>query len=136
VNYAEPDSPRPGIASRISIGQVARATGLTRRAIRYYEERGLVLALREEGGTRTFAAADVERLLQIVELRTIGLSIEDICRLTMDDAMPGGAGDNGRLSTLLNEHRARLSRCLSAIEVVARRAGIPVEVPANDTVVG
>lgn len=118
---------KPSIASRISIGRVARMTGLTIRAIRYYEERGLIEARRDERDIRTFDAADIERLIQVVELRTIGIAIDDICALAQEDALPGGGGDNGRLSALLNDHHLRLSRRLSTIDLVARRAGVEVQ---------
>ncbi|MBX6351612.1 MAG: MerR family transcriptional regulator [Clostridia bacterium] len=51
--------PKPGV---VSIGQVARATGLSERQIRYYERKGIVRPERTPGGHRVFRPEEVERL--------------------------------------------------------------------------
>ena len=127
MSYFGPTRFKPSLASRISIGRAARMTGLTIRAIRYYEERGLVEAQRDARDIRTFDSADIEILMQIVELRAIGISIDDICALAADDALPGGRGDTDRLAELLNDRHHRLSRQLSQISLVAQRAGVEVQ---------
>ena len=50
-----------GVA-RLTIGQVARRTGLAVSAIRFYEERGLVAPLRNAGGQRRFRSSEIRRL--------------------------------------------------------------------------
>lgn len=48
---------------RFKIDDVAKATGLTKRTIRYYEEIGLIKPpARSEGGTRLYTADDIEQL--------------------------------------------------------------------------
>jgi DNA-binding transcriptional MerR regulator len=69
---------------RLRIGEVAEATGVTTRTIRYYEEIGLLSrpAEREEGKHRTYTEADVERVREIVRLRDLlGLSLDELRRL-------------------------------------------------------
>jgi DNA-binding transcriptional MerR regulator len=62
------------------IEQVALRTGLTKRALRYYEEIGLLEPpTRTEGGYRLYSAADVQRLERIKRLRDLlGFSLAEI----------------------------------------------------------
>ena len=62
------------------IGDVAETTGLTQRAIRYYEEVGLLEpAERRTGANRRYDQADLERLELIKRLREdVGLSLAEI----------------------------------------------------------
>jgi DNA-binding transcriptional MerR regulator len=64
----------------LRIGDVAQATGLTQRAIRYYEEYGLLRpAERRTGANRRYAQDDLERLQLIKRLREdVGLSLAEI----------------------------------------------------------
>ena len=68
------------------IQDVADEVGLTTRAIRYYEEMGLLTpAARTEGSHRLYDATDVERLRAIQALRDdAGFSVHDIARLLED----------------------------------------------------
>jgi len=54
------------------IGDVADALGTTIRAIRYYEEEGLVTPLRSEGGTRLYSQPHMGRLRAILRLTENG----------------------------------------------------------------
>lgn len=71
------------------IGAVARETGLTPRAIRYYEERGLLRpAVRVKGADRLFDESDVQRLHEIKRLReVIGFSLAEVAELLESDAL-------------------------------------------------
>jgi DNA-binding transcriptional MerR regulator len=71
----------------LRIHEVGRRLGLTPRAIRYYEEIGLLTpAGRTEGDHRLFSQADVERLQTIKSLRDdAGFSLADIGALLADE---------------------------------------------------
>jgi DNA-binding transcriptional MerR regulator len=62
------------------IGDVAQCTGLTQRAIRYYEEYGLLRpAERRTGANRRYDPDDLDRLRLIKRLREdVGLSLAEI----------------------------------------------------------
>jgi MerR family transcriptional regulator, redox-sensitive transcriptional activator SoxR len=62
----------------LSIGALAERTGLSVSAIRFYEARGLVSALRNAGGQRRFARADIRRLSFVRIAQQLGFSIEEI----------------------------------------------------------
>ena len=62
------------------IGEAAEATGLSQRAIRYYQELGLLKpAAHVTGGNRRFDDEDLERLQLIKQLReVVGLSLAEV----------------------------------------------------------
>ncbi|HVW46598.1 MAG TPA: MerR family transcriptional regulator [Solirubrobacterales bacterium] len=65
----------------LKIGDVARLAGTTPRTIRYYEEIGLLPAAggREPGTHRTYSQADVDRLVEVMRLRTLlGVSLDGL----------------------------------------------------------
>ena len=66
----------------LDIAQVVRRTGLTSRALRFYEARGLVTPLRAYSGRRLYGPRELERLSQIVALKKAGLTLAQIQRLT------------------------------------------------------
>ncbi|WJK40465.1 MerR family transcriptional regulator [Solwaraspora sp. WMMA2056] len=65
------------------IGDAAAAAGTTPRALRFYEQRGLLPPpTRTRTGQRTYGPADVARVRIIRELLSLGLTVEDIATLS------------------------------------------------------
>ena len=63
------------------IGELARRTGLTVRTLHHYDEIGLLSpAQRSDGGHRVYDEADVQRLYQIVSLRSLGFPLDAIAQ--------------------------------------------------------
>lgn len=60
------------------IGEVAEILETTVRAIRYYEEQGLLSAHRTDGGTRLYSEQHIDRLKAIMHLADNGFSLEVI----------------------------------------------------------
>ena len=60
------------------INAVCRECGLTKKAVEYYIEQGLVAPSVQENGYRDFSDADLARLKKISVLRGLGLSVADI----------------------------------------------------------
>ncbi|MDO5047773.1 MAG: MerR family transcriptional regulator [Anaerococcus sp.] len=58
--------------------EIQEKTGLTRKAIEYYEEKGLIKPLRLENGYRNYSNEDLDILNQISLFRKLGLSIAEI----------------------------------------------------------
>ena len=58
--------------------EIQEKTGLTRKAIEYYEEKGLIKPVKLENGYRDYSDEDLETLNQIFLFRKIGLSISEI----------------------------------------------------------
>ena len=62
------------------IGEVARAAGVSTRALRYYEEQGLINADRDHNGYRIYDGDTVLLVRDIARLLRVGLSSEDVLR--------------------------------------------------------
>jgi DNA-binding transcriptional MerR regulator len=68
----------------LQIGRVARETGLTVDAIRFYEKQRLLKRpLRTEGGFRLFTAQDVQHMHFIRRAQQLGFSLNEIRDLLM-----------------------------------------------------
>ena len=72
----------------ISIGMLARRTGLAVSAIRYYEEMGLVHPERNAGGQRRFLRADIRRLSFVMIPQQFGFTLPQI--VTTLQSLPEG----------------------------------------------
>ena len=99
----------------IAIGELARRTGTAVSAIRFYEAKGLVAALRTSGRQRRFLRADIRRISFILIAQQMGLSLDEIA----DELarLPAGrtpnAADWTRISTGL---RARIDARIAALQ--------------------
>jgi DNA-binding transcriptional MerR regulator len=70
----------------LKVGELARRTGLTIRTLHHYDEIGLVRpSLHTESGHRLYTADDVARLQQVLSLRQLGFSLNEV-RACLDDA--------------------------------------------------
>lgn len=63
----------------MNIGDVAAASGLPAKTIRYYEDIGLIAPKRGENGYRSFDESDLHKLSFVARSRSLGFSTED-CR--------------------------------------------------------
>lgn len=60
------------------INEVCRECSLTKKAIEYYIEQGIVVPAIQENGYRNFSDEDIVVLKKVFVLRTLGLSVADI----------------------------------------------------------
>ncbi len=60
------------------IGQVAKRTGSTVSALRFYEQKGLINSERTAGGKRVFRASEIRRVSFILIAQQLGFSLADI----------------------------------------------------------
>ncbi|KAA0023638.1 MerR family transcriptional regulator [Antrihabitans cavernicola] len=73
------------IDGTFKVGELAHDSGLTVRALRYYDQIGLLQpSRRSEGGHRLYGSDDVHRLYRICLLRKIGFALDEIARV-LDD---------------------------------------------------
>lgn len=66
------------LSDGLSIGALAKRTGLAVSAIRYYEAQGLIAPWRNPGGQRRYQRADLRRLSFIMIAQQLGLSLPEI----------------------------------------------------------
>jgi DNA-binding transcriptional MerR regulator len=105
------------------IASITRRTGLTSRALRHYEARGLITPLRAASGRRLYGAAELERIHQILMLKRAGFGLttigtllargqHDLARI-IDVQLEGVRAEAARLAeteALLLAVKARLAR--------------------------
>lgn len=65
----------------IRIGEVARAAGVSVRAVRYYEEQGLLIARRSPSGQRLYRQDSISRVRFFQQMYAAGLSSQKIAEL-------------------------------------------------------
>jgi DNA-binding transcriptional MerR regulator len=80
-----------------TIGQLARAFGLTLRTLRFYEDRGLISPARE-GSTRLYSHRDRARLAMIVKAKALGFTLSEI-KETLAEGKPTGEPNSLALSS-------------------------------------
>ncbi len=90
------------------IGELAEATGVSSRSLRYYEEHGLIRSERTSGGWRDFDPSMVDRVVMIQHLFAAGLGSSTIDQvLPCLDAPPEKR--NGEMERLFAEQAERLA---------------------------
>jgi DNA-binding transcriptional MerR regulator len=84
MTFDQPTAPALGAsqpasfsAKNYSIGELAHEFGLTLRALRFYEDRGLITP-RREGASRVYTARDRARLSMIVKAKALGFTLSEI----------------------------------------------------------
>ncbi len=126
----------PHESTLLKIQEVAAETGLTSRAIRYYEEVGLLEpAARSGGAYRLYDASDLERLRTIKELRDdAGFSLAQIGQLLEDEAARERNRERFRATqdprerrAILEDARSRVERQIQTLELKAERLGVMIE---------
>jgi MerR family redox-sensitive transcriptional activator SoxR len=66
------------MAALLTIGELARRTGLSVSAIRFYEAKGLLSPIRTAGNQRRFLRSDIRRLSFALVAQRLGLSVREI----------------------------------------------------------
>ena len=98
----------------MNIKDVATASGLPAKTIRYYEDIGLVSPKRGANGYRSFGPQDAHKLAFLARARSLGFSIED-CR-----ALLSLYADRDRASAdvkaLAGEHLTRIDRKIAELQ--------------------
>lgn len=103
------------MAGTITIGEVARRSGVAASALRYYEDRGLIASERQGAGHRRFPRVVLRRIAFIVSAQRIGLSLDEIAaELTkLPESRTPNRADWARLSASWSE---RIDRHIAELE--------------------
>lgn len=67
------------------INEVCKQSGLTKKAVAYYVEQGLIYPASAENGYRIFSEDDAARLSKVAMLRALGLSVTEIKTVLAED---------------------------------------------------
>jgi Cu(I)-responsive transcriptional regulator len=114
----------------MNIGDVARASGLPAKTIRYYEEIGLIRPLRSGNGYRAFRASDLHKLAFLARARGLGFSIEE-CR-TLLALWEDRARASADVKRLAEGHLADIGLKIAELEAMRATLADLVESCAGD----
>lgn len=110
-----------------SIHEVRARTGMTHRAIRFYEEKGLVRCRRDSRGHRRYDDAALERLIFISHARQAGLAIIDIQQLLSTADRHGHAQLAAQTQELYGMRISELEAQLRAVKASAQALGLSLQ---------
>ena len=116
----------------LKVGELAKRTGLTVRALHHYDEIGLLRpSLHTGSGHRLYTAVDIARLQQVLSLRQLGFGLDEI-RDCLD--RPGFSPREviGLHVARLKERIAMQQRLCERLEAVAARLRSAEEVSADE----
>ena len=103
------------MAELLSIGDLARRTGLTVSAIRFYEARGLLSPIRTAGNQRRFPRADIRRLSFAMIAQQLGLSLSEI-QAELGTLPQGRSPTRADWAAISQRIRTRLDRQIRFLE--------------------
>jgi DNA-binding transcriptional MerR regulator len=103
-------------AQFLNPSEAAGRLGVSAKALRLYEQRGLITPIRTAAGWRAYGPAEMTRAAEIASLRTLGLSLSQVARVL--------GGDAQVLEPALAAHQAtlegRLRQLADTVEKVRR----------------
>lgn len=94
------------------IHEVAKEAGLSKRAVKYYEEEGLLTVKKDQNGYRNYSEDNIRTLKEISVYRKLGISIKEIKKLLASE-------DKGLLLQVYKEKAARLGEDQKELEALA-----------------
>jgi DNA-binding transcriptional MerR regulator len=87
-------------AQFLNASEAAKRLGVTAKALRLYEQRGLIAPARTAAGWRAYGPDEIARVAEIAALRELGLSLSQVARVL--------GGDSASLEPALAAHQAVL----------------------------
>jgi MerR family transcriptional regulator, redox-sensitive transcriptional activator SoxR len=114
--------PQHGLPMTLSVGEVARRSGVAVSALHFYEAKGLIRSERTVGNQRRYARAVLRRVSFIRVAQRVGISLADIAAAL--EALPATAApsrrDWARLSAAwrveLDERMAQLKKLRDTLD--------------------
>ena len=114
--------PAPGPVDhqvRVTIGDAARASGVSAKMVRHYESLGLLGEVaRSEGGYRQYTAADIHTLRFIKRSRELGFSMAEIAELV--SLWHDKARASSQVKLIASQHLADLEKRIQAMQDMRR----------------
>ncbi len=109
----------------MDIAEVARLSGLSTSALRFYEEKGLISSTGRHGLRRQYGASVIERLALVTLGRKAGFSLDDIAQM-----LGGGKRlqiNRGRLLEKAEQIDVKIKRLTATRELLNHVANCPHE---------
>ncbi|MCE4059584.1 MerR family transcriptional regulator [Pandoraea sputorum] len=94
----------------LNASEAARRLGVSNKALRLYEQHGLLSPKRSSAGYRTYASAEMARASEVVALRALGLSLAQVASVLKGNAQTLSTALEAHEHSLDTEIRERLRR--------------------------
>lgn len=109
-----------GMESPMTIGELAKKLGVTVRTLQYYDKQGLLTpSAKTSGGRRFYTKKDMIKLHQILSMKYLGFSLDDIKNGWMKLDTPEDVMEALELQRqMLKEQEERISQALLATEIL------------------
>ncbi|MEU7882161.1 MerR family transcriptional regulator [Microbispora bryophytorum] len=118
--------PRTAEEEPMRIGELARRAGVSTRAVRYYEQRGLIRSRRSANGYREYDESDVPIVTEIRELMSVGFTLEDARPFV--DCLRSGHSSGGSCPESVAVYRRKLAEIDRQIrDLLARRSEVAAQ---------
>ena len=106
-----------GVSSEfLNPSEAARRLGISAKALRLYEQRGLIAPVRSAAGWRAYGPAEMERASEIVALRALGFSLAGVARAL--------TGDLAALDSALAGHQATVDERIRHLSASAGKVRV------------
>jgi DNA-binding transcriptional MerR regulator len=106
----------------LTVGQLARATGVPAKTIRYYEQVGVLpVPRRSDAGYRHYSRHDVHRLLFMRRARALGLSLANLKALTTELDSGECLTMRPRLYALVTEQLQTVQQQIAEFQLLERQ---------------
>ena len=105
----------------LTIGEVARRSGVAASALRFYEERGLIASERSGSGHRRYQRPVLRRIAFVVFAQRVGLTLDEIAA-ELDELPPDRVPNRRDWSRLSRRWAARIDERIAELERL--RAGL------------
>jgi DNA-binding transcriptional MerR regulator len=117
----------------LEANECAARIGLSKRALRLYEERGLIRPRRTQKGWRLYGADEIARLHEILALKRLGLSLQRITALLHGKALDL-SGVLGIQHSLLSEQRERAEQGLALVRAAQAKLAAGTSLTADELI--
>ncbi|MEW9532979.1 MerR family transcriptional regulator [Microbispora sp. NPDC049125] len=108
------------------IGELARRAGVSPRALRYYEQQGLIRARRSPNGYRDYDESDVRIVAEIRALMAVGFTLDDTRPFV--DCLRSGHPSGGSCPESVAVYQRKLAEIDTEIRaLLARRSDVAAQ---------
>jgi MerR family redox-sensitive transcriptional activator SoxR len=108
------------VERELTIGELARRSGVSDSALRFYERRGLIAARRTDGNQRRYPSVTLRRVAVIQAGKSAGIPLEQI--RTALDALPDGKAPTKRdWERFSRRWRADIAERIATLEALQTR---------------
>ncbi|MFF3401535.1 MerR family transcriptional regulator [Streptomyces sp. NPDC002659] len=112
----------------MTIGEAARLLGLNASALRYYEERGLIVPTTRRGGKRMYDRTQLRKLALVQLMQQLGISLDTAAAISDSPSVNW----HEHLTAQIQRLDDLILRATAARDYLTHSIGCPAEHPVQD----